>query len=171
MSAHNWPRDEDGFPHRRAARGILFDEEDRVLLVRGHDADNPERSWWFTVGGGIEDGESARQCASRELLEETGIHLEPELLIGPIAYRRAVFDFETVLARQDEEIFYARTHCKELSDTCWTEEEQRVIDEYRWWDIDDFEAQSRDCEFYPTRLIELLRICLAGWDGTTLVIE
>ena len=171
MSARDWPRDAEGIPHRRAARVILFDEEDRVLLVRGHDADNPERSWWFTVGGGIEDGESSRECASRELFEETGIRLEPELLIGPIAYRRAVFNFETVLARQDEEIFYARTHCKELSDTRWTEEEQRVIDEYRWWDIDDFDAQSRDCEFYPTRLVELLHICLAGWDGTTLVIE
>lgn len=171
MSARDWPRDAEGIPHRRAARVILFDEEDRVLLVRGHDADNPERSWWFTVGGGIEDGESSRECASRELFEETGIRLEPELLIGPIAYRRAVFNFETVLARQDEEIFYARTHCKELSDTRWTEEEQRVIDEYRWWDIDGFDAQSRDCEFYPTRLVELLHICLAGWDGTTLVIE
>ena len=171
MSAHNWPRDAEGIPHRRAARVILFDEEDRVLLVRGHDADNPERSWWFTVGGGIEDGESSRECASRELFEETGIQLEPELLIGPIAYRRAVFNFETVLARQDEEIFYAHAHCKELSDTRWTEEEQRVIDEYRWWDIDDFEAQLRDYEIYPTRLVELLHICLAGWDGTTLVIE
>ena len=171
MSAHNWPRDAEGIPHRRAARVILFDEEDRVLLVRGHDADNPERSWWFTVGGGIEDGESSRECASRELFEETGIRLEPELLIGPIAYRRAVFNFETVLARQDEEIFYAHAHCKELSDTRWTEEEQRVIDEYRWWDIDDFEAQLRDYEIYPTRLVELLHICLAGWDGTTLVIE
>ncbi len=171
MSARNWPRDEEGFPHRRAARVILFDEEDRVLLVRGHDADNPERSWWFTVGGGIEDGESSRECASRELFEETGIHLEPEALIGPIAYRRAVFDFETVLARQDEEIFYARTPCHELSDRRWTEEERRVIDEYRWWNTDDFEAQSRDYEFYPTRLVELIRICLAGWDGTVLVVE
>lgn len=171
MSAHNWPRDAEGIPHRRAARVILFDEEDRVLLVRGHDADNPERSWWFTVGGGIEDGENARQCASRELFEETGIRLAPELLIGPIARRRAVFDFETVLARQDEEICYARTHRQQLSDSRWTEEEQRVIDEYRWWDIHDFEAQSNDYEFYPTQLIELIRVCLAGWDGRTLVVE
>ena len=74
----DWVPGPDGIPYRRAARVILLDDADRVLLVRGHDVDQPERSWWFTVGGGIDGGETPRQAAVRELREETGI--APRLL-------------------------------------------------------------------------------------------
>ena len=56
MSALDWPLDADGYPHREAARVLLFDDTGRVLLAMGHDEDQPERSWWFTIGGGIEAG-------------------------------------------------------------------------------------------------------------------
>src|SRR5699024_7998792 len=53
----DWTRGADGVLFRTAARVLLFDEADRLLLVRGHDADDPGRSWWFTIGGGIDPGE------------------------------------------------------------------------------------------------------------------
>ena len=64
MSALDWPVDADGYPHREAARVLLFDGEGRVLLAKGHDEDQPERSWWFTIGGGIEAGEEPREAAA-----------------------------------------------------------------------------------------------------------
>ena len=35
MSALDWPVDADGYPHREAARVLLFDDTGRVLLAKG----------------------------------------------------------------------------------------------------------------------------------------
>src|SRR5699024_11463528 len=61
-----------------SARVLVFDAAGRVLLVRGHDADQVDRTWWFTIGGGIEPGETPRQAAVRELQEEAGISAAEE---------------------------------------------------------------------------------------------
>ena len=159
-----WPVDSEGYPHREAARVVLFDEEDRLLLARGHDRDEPERSWWFTIGGGIMAGESPREAAVRELFEETGIRLEENELLGPVAYRSAEFDFLAVTARQDEWFFIARTRKSlDLVHDGWTELERDVIDEQRWWGLDEIDAE--ECEIYPRCLTEFARAWLKGWDG------
>ena len=57
------------------ARCVVVDADDRVLLIRR--ADNGE---WALPAGAMELGESIGECASRELLEETGLvatSLEP----------------------------------------------------------------------------------------------
>lgn len=59
MSALDWPLDADGYPHREAARVLLFDDAGRLLLAKGHDEDQPERHWWFTIGGGDRGGRGA----------------------------------------------------------------------------------------------------------------
>lgn len=169
-----WPLDAEGYPHREAARVLLFDGADRLLLARGHDADQPGRSWWFTIGGGIMPGEGPRQAAVRELEEETGIRVAPGGLEGPVAYRSAEFDFLAVTARQDEWFFLARTTSVDLSSRGWTELEKDVIDEQRWWDLDELEEAMKDpdLEVYPRRLVDLARQWLAGWDGgVTRIIE
>lgn len=66
---------------RQAARVVLLDDRDRVLLFRGFDPAHPDRgSWWFTPGGGINPSESLEEAAPRELAEETGIR---EVTLGP----------------------------------------------------------------------------------------
>lgn len=128
MSALDWPVDADGYPHREAARVLLFDGEGRVLLAKGHDEDQPERSWWFTIGGGIEAGEEPREAAVREVYEETGLRLDVDDLLGPVLYRRAQFDFLAVTARQDEWFFIARAPSTTLNANGWTDLERSVID-------------------------------------------
>ena len=175
----DWVRGPDGVLSRTAARVLLLDDRDRVLLVRGHDVDGPERSWWFTVGGGIEAGESAAAAAVREVREETGIVLDPDALVGPVLRRSAVFDFLREHCRQDEEIFLARVGgaaagAEDAAGAAlvdregWTAVEHAVLDEMRWWDLDELAAV--EIEVFPEGLVDLVRPLLRGWDGVTRVL-
>lgn len=54
-------------------RVIVLDDDNRMLLVRQQHEGN---DIWMVPGGGIEEGESALQAASREVMEETGLDIE-----------------------------------------------------------------------------------------------
>ena len=64
---------------------VLLDPDDRILLMHGHEPDDPATTWWFTPGGGLEGAESREQAALRELAEETGI---TEVELGPVLWHR-----------------------------------------------------------------------------------
>ena len=71
-------------PSRRIAcvGAIVRDQAGRLLLIqRGHD---PEAGRWSLPGGRIEPGESDRQALVREMLEETGLTVEPGPLVGAV---------------------------------------------------------------------------------------
>ncbi|MGC0250800.1 NUDIX hydrolase [Pseudactinotalea sp. Z1748] len=159
-----WSLGEDGLFWRRAARVLLVDEQNRLLLVRGHDVDQPERTWWFTVGGGIDPGESAREAAVREVREESGLAVSAADLVGPVLTRSAIFDFQREQVRQDEEFFMARIERPGAVRTDgWTAVERSFMDEARWWDL---AALARvQVEVFPENLAELTLQLLGGWDG------
>ncbi|OCI31953.1 NUDIX hydrolase [Oerskovia enterophila] len=165
----DWVLGADGMRHRRGARVLLLDDAGRVLLARGHDTDQPERSWWFTVGGGIEPGESDRDAAVREVLEETGLRLDPADLQGPVWTRSAVFDFYRERCRQDEVFYLARITSTQaavpLTREGWTQIEHDVVDEMRWWALP--ELREVTIEVFPAGLPDLLEPLLDGWDGRT----
>lgn len=64
-------------PYTIAVLCYLFDTRGRLLLL--HRRKSPNRDLYSPVGGKLEQGtgESPRQCARREIAEETGLQLEP----------------------------------------------------------------------------------------------
>jgi len=55
--------------------GALIIEGDHILLVeRGGE---PLKGYWSLPGGGVETGETLKQAVCREILEETGLAIEP----------------------------------------------------------------------------------------------
>lgn len=162
-----WIPGPDGIPRRDAARVVLFDGRRRVLLVRGHDAHNPARSWWFTIGGGRTEGETAREGAVRELGEETGLILPPQDLVGPVLYRESLFRFSNVTARQDEFFFaaYLAQRDVQIDHSGLNAHETSVLDEFRWFTPDELEATARTTEVFPRALPRLVRAWAPGWDG------
>lgn len=133
-------------------------------MVRGHDVDDPGRSWWFTVGGGIEPGEAPVDAAVRELQEETGLVVSAADVVGPVATRRATFDFARRTVRQDEEFFVAHIRAPgPLVTGGWTAVERSFMDELRWWDLDALALVG--VEVFPQGLVPLVRELLDGWDG------
>lgn len=101
------------YPHRAvpisrtAARVILLDGSDRVLLLSGTDP-KVGSAWWITPGGGVEPGENLPDAARRELAEETGLLLGAAELVGPIWRRVAKFTFTGLDYEQTELYFAAR---------------------------------------------------------------
>ena len=62
------------------AGGVLTDADGRVLLVRrGH---APYAGTWSLPSGRAEPGETVRTAAEREVLEETGLVVQADELLG-----------------------------------------------------------------------------------------
>lgn len=120
---------------RAAARVLLFDERDRLLLflyeIEGAEA--PEL--WGTPGGGLEEGESFEPAALRELHEETGLR---EVTLGPCVWlRNPVYRWNGAFHESRERFFVARTVIDGVSlGSKMPELDYEAIREARWWTVD-----------------------------------
>ena len=140
---------------RRAARVVLVDRADRTLLLRGGDPARPGLRWWFTPGGGLNEGETSAEGAARELYEETGLRLDPSDLGEPVWHQVTRFSYDHRDYRQDQDFYLVRVPEWQVDTTGFDIEEQRTIDDHRWWTAAELEATAETV--YPENLAELLR--------------
>jgi ADP-ribose pyrophosphatase YjhB (NUDIX family) len=71
------------YAHSAPTVGALCeDDEGRLMLVRR--AVEPQKGKWDTPGGFLEEGERPLDGLRRELLEETGLEVEPGEFIGAV---------------------------------------------------------------------------------------
>ncbi|WP_295696120.1 NUDIX domain-containing protein [Lapillicoccus sp.] len=95
---------------RRAARLLLVDEAGtHVLLVQGFDPRRPQNHYWFTVGGGIDEGEDAMAAIVREAMEEIGYAVVPADVVGPFRPEQVEFSFDGTSIVQDQEYYVVVT--------------------------------------------------------------
>jgi 8-oxo-dGTP pyrophosphatase MutT (NUDIX family) len=138
---------------RRTARVLLVDDRERLLLFSDSDPGLPGVRWWITPGGGVEPGESDREGAAREIVEETGHATTPEALTGPIARRHVRHGYTDVVVEQDEVFFGLRVEPFDVDVAGHTEEEQLTITEHAWWSRDELAATTQTV--WPVALLEL----------------
>lgn len=144
--------------HRRVSRVLLFDEHERLLLMK---TASPSLVVpvirWITPGGGVDDQESHAEGAIRELFEETGLLVtsvgEPVWAVSGES-RFADGHVQTTYA----EFFAVHTQSFEPVDDNWMPNEFSDIQDVRWWHLDDLNVTEEP--FGPLNLVELARAVL-----------
>ena len=136
---------------RCGARVLLLAGEE-VLLLNDSDSGIPGSSWWVAPGGGIDAGENPKEAACREVEEETGLHLNPADLIGPVAQGLVCHGYSDRIRVQDELFFLARTRRFEPSNLGWTEAEKKRMMGFRWWRLDSLPGK-----VWPACVAEIVR--------------
>ena len=122
--------------HRETARVLLRNTAGHVFMLLTHfdpEVGLPPR--WLTPGGAIEPQEDVREAATRELLEETGISVEPEdlgALVAVISGKWLWADGENFHTFTDY-FFELTVQDFVLDDSGWTTNERRDVLEFRWW--------------------------------------
>ncbi len=150
---------------RKTARVLLFDPQNRLLLIRMHDPDVGDSAgkvlaepYWVTIGGEIEPGEDIATAARRELREETGL--------TDARFGRPVWTTEHALCihgkmRLLQETFLpAWTEGAELARDAWSETERRVLQGFKWWTLAELQAAGET--IFPTSLVRHLPALLEG---------
>lgn len=136
---------------RRAARILLLDEHDRILLIRFAPADR--RPFWCGVGGECDPGEDFHEAAVRELFEETGLRVDscgPEVACRTDDY----LTLEGEPITSDERFFRVFTRSFTPDTAGHTAIERELIKEFRWFNR--AELANWHEPVFPVDILELL---------------
>jgi 8-oxo-dGTP pyrophosphatase MutT (NUDIX family) len=151
-------------PLRDTARGLVFDPQDRLLLIQYEAAIDVDparpglRAFWFTPGGGLEPGETPEEALRRELEEEIGVANAP---IGPhVARRETPLLLFRVPRFVHERYFVVRLPSAEIDTSRLAETEVDPVLDVRWWALEALRG-TRDV-LEPAALIGLARRIASG---------
>jgi 8-oxo-dGTP pyrophosphatase MutT (NUDIX family) len=123
-------------------------------MLRGRDPGRPHHRYWFTVGGGLDPGETPAQGAVRELFEETGLRVAAGVLGEPVFHEVTEFPFDGRWYRQEQCFFLVRVDSWQVDFAGHNEIERATVDAHRWWAAEELRATEE--RFYPAELPELL---------------
>ena len=138
-----------------AARAVIFDEKNRILLIRRGDNHR-----WALPAGGMEPGESVTDCMAREVWEETGLTVETSVAFA--IYSEPRF---TAPTRPDAQLLTVAYRVE-----VWSGALQRTTnetDDARWFEVEELRALPDLMPMY----LETIEDCLAMGDGGGFVVK
>jgi 8-oxo-dGTP pyrophosphatase MutT (NUDIX family) len=142
---------------RDAARVLLLDDADRVLLLRFADLRTGARVW-VTPGGAVEPGETSERAALRELEEETGLR---DIELGPlVGDHRNHFVWNGRSYRQHDRYFVARAARAPVLSAPGLEFGELLV-AARWWDAVELAARAEP--YAPFDLADRVAVASALW--------
>ncbi|MFC4506732.1 MULTISPECIES: NUDIX hydrolase [Streptomyces] len=142
---------------REAARVIVLDREDRVLLLRYEE----NGGFWAVPGGSLEHGETHLDAAHRELQEELGVI---NVKVGPeLAVRTKDHLVGGEAARQAEKYFVAVVDAAEIDPARASQPDD--IRAWQWWSLREMQETAQT--IYPLGLAKLIIDYLRSGPPTT----
>ncbi|MFF0577616.1 NUDIX hydrolase [Streptosporangium saharense] len=138
---------------REAARAVVLDENDRILLLRYNEGG---KVFWATPGGALDPGEDYQTAVRRELGEELGV---TDVELGPqIATRTKEHLVQGETVQQVERYFVVRLAASRVDPARATQIDGILT--WEWWTLTDLSAT--DQTVYPVGLTELIDRFLSG---------
>jgi 8-oxo-dGTP pyrophosphatase MutT (NUDIX family) len=143
---------------RHAARILVIDRDDRILLIKAwYDGIGIDTHIWIAPGGGVEPGKTHEQAAHRELWEETGLRAEA---LPHVWNRSGRFLLFGQPREQREQYFFLRVDRPQVAFTQLDGIEKDQVMELRWWTLPDIQAS--DEVFFPRQIGRLVPPLLDG---------
>lgn len=146
---------ESSLPMRASCRGLVFDEDGRVLLAQHRI--NDSTTVWVGPGGGVEGDESLVEALARELFEETG------LVLVDAAAPALVWTQENKFPEMEPHGYSGVTgHFYVIPLSAFTREAGLLLDavdhpyedgmlDMRWWSLDEVDAAHRQSILFAPR--------------------
>jgi len=139
---------------RITARVLPVNARGEVMLLFGIDPLYTQHPYWFTIGGGVDEGESLADAGVRELAEETGIKISSDQLIGPFHRGRHEFAFNGVPWVSDSHFYAVALDEVSVSFDGPQAGEAGFITDWAWWQPQDLEADGRLSYPQPPAILE-----------------
>lgn len=115
-----------------SAGGIIFNNQGQVLLICNASLADPNKSYWGFPKGHLEEGESSKQAAIREVQEEVGIKAD---IICKVDVSKYVFKWG------EEKVFKSVTFFLMHAQTEQIKIQENEVSEASWFDTE--EAQQK----------------------------
>jgi 8-oxo-dGTP pyrophosphatase MutT (NUDIX family) len=148
---------------RQGARVLLLDAAGRIMLVRGSDPARPGSRYWYTLGGGLDPGETVAEAGVRELFEEAGLRVA-QAELGQVVWEETTdFPYDGAWYRQSQAFYLLRVDAWEVNVDGLAAGEEHYIHEHRWWSLADI--SNTDETIYPRDLTDILRAAGVGVTG------
>lgn len=160
----NEPVSAAAIPIRYIARALVFDPQDRLLLIeyaytrRVEPLQTVIGSFWFMPGGGLEKGESHEEACRRELSEEIGVHDAP--LGALVATCDGPFHLFEASRDARERYFLVRLDDDRIDTRRLAETEDNPVLGTRWWTLDALRNSRERIE--PAGLVALAERIVRG---------
>lgn len=131
---------------RNSVKLILLNERNELLLMSTDDKGiqgkkgNYNGRFWQMIGGKIEEGETLKEGAYRELFEETGLTKEQVSVGEPAWYGEVDLMMHGILTTVKQSFVPARTISSNVSLSNLTEEEKSVCTKLEWFSLEKIKS-------------------------------
>jgi 8-oxo-dGTP pyrophosphatase MutT (NUDIX family) len=141
---------------RPVARALLIHDH-KLLLMK---VALPDRTFWCTIGGGMDPGETVEEAIKRETYEETGLTDQDVKWEKPVWHGEHLKKYDGIDTLNQTTFVLGYALNTAINPAALTDMEKSHVQEFRWWSVEDMETTH---EFIvPPSMIEHIKPIMRG---------